>query len=191
MGVESNDVVRMLGSYPDADALVETPPVSSTLPETERPKQSYPSKKPTTLFATLPLALGDAGHGTDPFNLSVMITPVKLVIVGMKPSAKTWYRKMRNDLGGQLGAVTGCSAWLKSGEIEAGSDPVLAYSWGSHVRLLRIKTVTVQSEEQGGKAEEVLNFTELHKFDTANAVLALEWYNPHVSVARSASCCRD
>lgn len=176
LGVESNDVVRMLGSYPEPGSII--PPG----------RTNHPAKKPTTLFAAMPLPLGAASHGTDNFDLSVLLTPVKLVLVGMKPSAKTWYRKMRDTTGGEVGAVMGCAAWLKAGEVEGNeggdvSDPVLAYSWGTAVRFLRVKCVALEVES-GGKGGEELQpeFVEGRRYDAPSPVRALQWYDQNVSV---------
>ncbi|WWD21037.1 hypothetical protein CI109_105518 [Kwoniella shandongensis] len=158
MGVDSNDVVRMLGSYP----------------ETDMEATSYPSRKPTTLFVALPLPLGENPHLTDTFHLSALLTPSKLVIVGMKPSAKTWFRKMRDATGGEQGGYMGCAVWLKSGEVDGDSksDPVLVYSWGRSVRFLRVR---IEVNGKDSKPE----FVEGRKFEASEAVRALQWYNPN------------
>lgn len=106
MGVDSNDVVRMLGTYE--------------------------ARRPSTLFAVRPLSPG--GHSSDTFDLCALMTPSKLIVVGMKPSAKTWFRRMRDVEG------NGCAVWLKAGELEPASDPVLAYSWGTSLHFLRVKS---------------------------------------------------
>lgn len=175
VGVESNDVVRMLGSYPE--------PGTSPSPG----RSNYPSKKPTTLFAALPLPLGVRGHGTDGFDLSVLVTPVKLVVVGMKPSARTWFRKMRDMTGGEMGGVVGCAAWLRAGEVECEegedvSDPVLAYSWGTCVRFLRVKIVSVEIEGSSKSVmEEQPEFVEGRRYDAPGPIRALQWYDQNVS----------
>lgn len=167
MGVDSTDVVRILGSYPDAETLAK----AGTTP-------TYPSKRPTTLFAAATLPLGEKSHPTDGFHFSALMTPIKLVVVGMKPTAKTWYRKMRDDLGGNTGGTVGCAAWLSNGEVEEGSDPVLAYSWGTHLRFLRIKVVL---EEEEGKAQEVPQFVEGKRYDAPNSIASLQWFDSNVS----------
>ncbi|KAK8843438.1 hypothetical protein IAR55_007095 [Kwoniella newhampshirensis] len=156
MGVDSNDVVRMLGSYPES--VVEA--------------SSYPSSRPTTLLSALPLPLGQNPHTTDTFQLSALLTPSKLVIVGMKPSAKTWFRKMRDATGGELGGYTGCAVWLRSGEVEgqSTSDPVLVYSWGKSVRFLRVRV------QVSGK-DSTPEFVEGRCFEASDPVRALQWYN--------------
>ncbi|TYJ55317.1 hypothetical protein B9479_004040 [Cryptococcus floricola] len=174
MGVESTDVIRMLGSYPSPGT---------------NDKPPYPPKKPTTLFSTTSLPLNSSAHPTDEFSLSALLTQSKLVIVGMKPQAKTWFRKMRDNSGGNEGGLMGCTAWLKSGEVvddgtTSGaevSDPVLAYSWGKAVRFIRAR---VQREGDEATPE----FVEGRKWEASEGVRAMEWYDPnHLLVITSTS----
>lgn len=178
IGVESNDVVRMLGSYPDKE--VDIPP--------------HPSKRPTTLFAVLPLPLGDTSHTTDEFQLSALLTSTKLVIVGMKPQAKTWFRKSRDNTGGEAGGLVGGTHWLRSGEVEDGSDassdPVLAYSWGTAVRFVRVRAPTRESTDISlpkGVSRPTLTFVEGRKWEAPHPVQALFWFDQNVSVCRRAA----
>jgi WD40 repeat protein len=182
LGVESNDVVRMLGSYPEP----------GTISPTDR--KSNPAKRPTTLFAALPLPLGAASHETDSFDLTVLLTPAKLVVVGMKPSARTWYRKLREATGGPGGGTIGCAAWLRAGEVEGEdegevSDPVLAYSWGTAVRFFRVKCMGVEIESGGKASNEVQpEFVEGRRYNAPSSVRALQWYDQNVSTCRSVTC---
>ncbi|ORX38895.1 Golgi CORVET complex core vacuolar protein 8-domain-containing protein [Kockovaella imperatae] len=166
IGVESNDVVRMLGSYPG------NPPASS---ETNGSVVTTKAKKQTTLFAVRPLPLGSAPDPSDEFNFTVLQTPAKLVIVGMKPKARTWYRKMRTDDGGTYGGLRGCAEWC----IGQGPDKVLAYSWGWTLRLLRIKIVTRVSKTKTVKAEAEPEFTEGLTYQATGPIVALQWYDEH------------
>ncbi|OCF72440.1 hypothetical protein I204_06819 [Kwoniella mangroviensis CBS 8886] len=147
IGVESNDVVRMLGSYPDPEK---------------------PPKKPTTLFAALPLPLSDQLRPVGSLNLSALLTPAKLVIVGLKPTPKTWYRKMRDNLGGEYGGSIGCAVWSPLAK-----EPILAYAWGRLIRLLYIH----------GKDPE---FEEGKTFEASEPVRAMQWYDDnHILVISS------
>lgn len=165
LGVDSSDVVRMLGSYPpSADA--ELPP-----------------SKASTLFAAPPLPLGKLSHATDTFQLAALLTPSKLVVVGLKPSARTWFRRLRGSEGGpQGGVVIGCATWLPAGSLtdspQGVSDPVLAYSWGSAVRFLRVRVV--QLDEDPATARKV-EFVEGRRWDAGGLVNALQWLDPNVS----------
>ena len=134
MGVESNDVIRMLGSY----------------------------QKQSTLFAMSPLPAGP--HGSDANSLTAMLTPSKLVIVGLKP-AKTWYRKMRDV----THLNTGAAAWLSANSLKEGSDPVLAYSWGKVLRFLRV-TVSEQGPD----------FILGKQWTAPSPIMSMSWYDPNV-----------
>jgi WD40 repeat protein len=133
MGVESNDVIRMLGSY----------------------------QKQSSLFAMAPLPIGP--HGTDQYSLSALLTPSKLVIVGLKP-AKTWYRKMRDVPHLNVGAT----AWLSAKE--EGSDPVLAYSWGRTLRFLKVIA-----------SDQTPDFVLGQQWTAPSPISAMSWYDPNVS----------
>nr|XP_018259033.1 uncharacterized protein I303_08576 [Kwoniella dejecticola CBS 10117]OBR81191.1 hypothetical protein I303_08576 [Kwoniella dejecticola CBS 10117] len=145
MGIESNDVVRMLGSYP------------SSGPEVN----ANPSKRLSTLFAALPLPLDEQSHAIDRHLLSALLTPTKLVVVGMKPNPKTWFRKMRGNLGGEFGGLTGTALWRWS----TTNNPSLVYSWGSLVQILHVKAGTDPE------------FVEGKFIDVQEPVRALQWYN--------------
>lgn len=112
LGVESNDVIRILGNY-----------------------QSETMKK-STLFAATPLPLGDVKALTDDCNLCALLTPAKLVIVSMKPVPTTAYRRYRAMTGADE-RMTGVAVWLPPGQGH-GQDPVLVYGWGNTIRFLRI-----------------------------------------------------
>ncbi|GMK59310.1 hypothetical protein CspeluHIS016_0703250 [Cutaneotrichosporon spelunceum] len=196
MGVDSNDVVRMLGSYPERERERPERPLDSSRAEgeTSAPSsiRSQPGKKPTTLFAALPLPHGVAPHATDDFHITALLTPVKLVVVGMKPSAKTWFRKMRDTAGGDYGGFVGCAVWLKSGEVTEGtatsppSDPVLAYSWGTSLRFLRVRvSVTDPQERPQGTSKsdkkpapvKTPEFIEGRRWEAPNPIQSLHWFD--------------
>ncbi|BEI83968.1 hypothetical protein CcaverHIS002_0405720 [Cutaneotrichosporon cavernicola] len=196
MGVDSNDVVRMLGSYPEREHERPERPLDSARNEgeTSAPSsiRSQPVKKPTTLFAALPLPHGAAPHATDEFHVTALLTPVKLVVVGMKPSAKTWFRKMRDTAGGDCGGFVGCAVWLKSGEVTAGtatsppSDPVLAYSWGTSLRFLRVRVSVTELLERSQRASKndkkpaqikSPEFIEGRRWEAPNPIQSLHWFD--------------
>lgn len=191
LGVDSTDVLRILGSYPDPASVFSSPATPSTSSRGKdavlTPPLSSPTpvKLKTTLFAALPLPYSKSvssdvsssssnasspalavPHPTDEFHLSALLTPSKLLIVGLKPSPRTWHRRLRGNEGGEEAGRTGAAAWRvssqagrvdhqdrgssssrssgeattgRSGGIEMGrDDPVLAWCWGRVVRLLRV-----------------------------------------------------
>jgi hypothetical protein len=92
LGVSSNDTLRILGRYPDVppspaekDAADETPDVPSPRP---------PPSRRSIVLAMAPLPLGPSAHFADQFQFVALLTPAKLVVVGLKPTARTWYRRL-------------------------------------------------------------------------------------------------
>lgn len=190
MGVDSNDAVRVLGSYPERekDRLPEEPrsplPDGQTTPSSVR---SQTSKRATTLFSALPLSLGSSPHSTDQFHFAALLTPVKLVVVGMKPTAKTWFRKMRGDTGGPYGGFVGCSAWLRSGDVtpasgdRPASDPVLAYAWGTSLRFLRVRIAVGPAKDKKADPVKTPEFVEGRRWEAPHPIQSLHWFDSDVS----------
>ncbi|KAG8879103.1 Vacuolar protein sorting-associated protein 8 [Tulasnella sp. 331] len=145
--VEANDVLRILGKYPEEapPALAALSPeldVPSTLKrapsgssdKTVTPISNGPtdgayfttqvaSRPPTAILAMAPLPLGTSPDPTDTYQLVALLTPIKLVIVGLKPTPRTWFRKHRESSTvvastpqiEQPGARwQGCLAWFPS-----------------------------------------------------------------------------
>lgn len=93
-----------LSSRPQLRSVATAPPSSSPLPpssplgstsptSTRTPPRAPPGKKPTAVLSMAPLPLGPAPHpSTDSLSLVALLTPTKLVVVGLKPSPRTWHR---------------------------------------------------------------------------------------------------
>ncbi|GAA6032432.1 hypothetical protein JCM8097_008172 [Rhodosporidiobolus ruineniae] len=82
-----------LGS-PDLDSPSPAFTSHSRSPTFARPRTlANTGKKPTTVLDMAPLPLGPAPHPpSDVLSLVALLTPTKLVIVGLKPSPRTWHR---------------------------------------------------------------------------------------------------
>ncbi|GAA5903683.1 CORVET complex membrane-binding subunit VPS8 [Sporobolomyces salmoneus] len=94
----STDIIRMLGNYPDPNSYVPPSPPNS-IKGTISPPLRIPTiangtrKKPSTILSMSPLPLGPIPHPpSDPLNLVALLTPTKLVVVGLKPVPRTWWR---------------------------------------------------------------------------------------------------
>jgi len=204
LGVDSTDVLRVLGSYP-----TEGPHRSSDA--TSSPTSTPPKPPPiTTLFATAPLPLGP--HNSDAYQLSALLTPSKLVIVGLKPSPRTWYRKLRSlgaglSEGGEEGGLVGGAVWRtgvssseKGGVLSVAGgeerDPLLAFWWGNVVRFVGVRVVEVEAGvggnvgqvggggKKGGAAGESVKrveFLEAGRWEAEGVVRGLEWLSERVS----------
>lgn len=194
--VDATDVLRILGKYPEKDVL----PMPSSVPHKSangssrapRNGSSIPQasqatnptqRKASTILSMAHLPLGTSEHGTDTYQLVALLTPIKLVIVGLKPSPKTWFRRHRegeDDFVKKSSRFCGCLAWFPSiiapgappqnGEATKkknkkgqkthipATDPVLAFCWGRSLTLLRtFETRSLQSvlNKKTGRSEKV------------------------------------
>lgn len=133
--VEANDVLRILGKYPE-DSIVPTKeskaPIEPPTPITpatpvQRDFISNPlgrplqKRSPSAILAMAPLPLGTSPHPTDNYNLIALLTPVKLVVVGLRPTPRTWFRKHRplldeteTEAANATSRWRGCVAWYPS-----------------------------------------------------------------------------
>ncbi|GAA5871684.1 hypothetical protein JCM16303_000830 [Sporobolomyces ruberrimus] len=97
----STDIIRMLGNYPDPKTYsppspkpnsngTVSPPSSLRIPSTTT---NGSKKKLSTILSMSPLPLGPTPHPpSDSLNLIALLTPTKLVVVGLKPVPRTWWR---------------------------------------------------------------------------------------------------
>lgn len=188
--VEASDTIRILGNYPpshEGATSISTPHLLS-----------FRRRKPrNTLLAMATLPLGTVAHPTDKYQITALLTVNKLVMVGLKPSPKTWLKQARTDDVEltYLGRRKGTLAWFPSTCTSQGSKdvdnvkthPTLAYSWGRTVRLLRVsETILKQSvlNPRTGKTREVdmgtLVFEDAGTWAVGDVVLALQWLNMNV-----------
>lgn len=168
LGVDSTDVLRILGSYPDP-----APPPSSKLNSSDGTPRRPKRKTPTTLFATSPLPLvADSPHSADDHHFTALLTPAKLVIVGLKPSPRTWFRRMRAGEGGEGSERVGTACWKPS---FGGVDPALAFSWGRSVRFVR-----VLKGAGGTKGSGEVDFVEDGRWEAQGVVLGMQWQSQSV-----------
>lgn len=193
--VEATDTLRILGKYPDPagditlSRNVKEPPKGSSLsingghhegdiPANPARPRPWKPRKGSTILAMTSLPLGNSAHPIENYNLVALLTSAKLVIVGLKPSPRTWFRKHRdtaNDLS-RLSKWRGCLAWFPS--IDAVSDvnggasatsrhsngktlvkslpshPMLAYSWDRTLCLLQVSELIVRQSVRSSKNPE-------------------------------------
>ncbi|KAH9961560.1 Golgi CORVET complex core vacuolar protein 8-domain-containing protein [Russula dissimulans] len=165
---EATDVLRILGKYSNEEPVVPGAP----------PAHRRRARRPNTILAMAPLPLGTVAHLTDAYNVTALLTAAKLVIVGLKPSPKTWYRKHRGEDDGQMGKAKfrAALAWFPSvvpgapadrakpapgkkdgankADAPAPTTPMLVYSWGSRLHLLLVSEVKTHEKfvnERTGK----------------------------------------
>ncbi|KZT28975.1 hypothetical protein NEOLEDRAFT_1057219 [Neolentinus lepideus HHB14362 ss-1] len=216
--VEASDILRILGKYPEADpadglpANADSPNAGLVLPANGNGHRSFAGpfrrrrlRKSNTILSMAALPLGTAPHATDTYQVVAMLTPMKLVIIGLKPTPKTWFRRHRDDADekGVRSKWKGTMAWWpsmtpgeklptklekshKTNELLPPTDPVLAYSWADTVYLLRIYETKVTQKvknPRNGKTSTyevgVIAFAEERSWATVSGadVLALQWLN--------------
>ncbi|KAJ1304772.1 hypothetical protein OPQ81_005908 [Rhizoctonia solani] len=97
--VEASDIVRILGRYPGLGETPIGPATEAPLrpntkgkgKATDNANRARLSTAITIRVASLPL--GTTRHPTDEYQIQALITPSKLIVVGFKPSPKTWFRR--------------------------------------------------------------------------------------------------
>lgn len=208
--VEASDILRILGKYPDEEnvPLTPVPADGDALPPTPvTPRRRRKSRY--TILAMMPLPLGVAPHPTDAYNIIAMLTPTKLVVVGLKPTPKTWFKCARAvdevDDPNSKSRWKGTMAWFPSmafgaatsngvgagGKAAAAagepSAPILAYSWGNTLHLLRLsesRTKQLVRNSRTGKTSEVdvgrIVYNAAGKWVAEDHILAVQWLNANV-----------
>jgi WD40 repeat protein len=188
VGVESNDVIRLLGTASPASRPanrgLEPGTAFRTIGDT-----SNRASRDQDLFAASPLPVGSEEHPSDNFGMIALLTGAKLVIAGLKPSARTLYRRSRQADGGRFGKAIGCAAWLPTQRSRRNkpSDPVLAYSWGNQLRFLKIQITSAEKPElvEAKKASNYpvnrAEFVEGRIWREDSPIVGLNWLNSTVS----------
>ncbi|KAJ2918520.1 hypothetical protein MD484_g1843, partial [Candolleomyces efflorescens] len=198
--VEASDILRILGQYPDPSAGMVTSPnsASSAAPQKRKPRYA--------ILSMAPLPLGPTPHPTDAYDVTALLTPTKLVVVGLRPTPKTWFKCPREANEGQLltSQMKGTLAWFPSvarssadapdpvqngtprhseNDIEA-RDPILAFTWGNSLRLIKVSEVRFRQRARStktGRTAEVdigtISFEEMGKWNAEDTVLGLQWLN--------------
>ncbi|KAF8161128.1 vacuolar protein sorting-associated protein [Crassisporium funariophilum] len=203
--VEASDILRILGRYPETPstpALSKTP-LASSVPVFS-PGVSQRRKTRYTVLAMAPLPLGTAPHATDNYHVVALLTATKLVVVGLKPTPRTWFKCAREvNEGGSwksnsrwIGSLAWFPSVLRSSGTENGriensqpqndvpTDPMLAYTWGSSFHLIKVKESkikqTVKNSKTGKISEVEVGTVAYEHFRTwvSDAdILAVQWLN--------------
>jgi hypothetical protein len=228
--VDASDILRILGKYAERDMVDSArnsphPPGSPT----RRPQNGVaPVLEPTSfrrrrkirsgILSMAPLPLGTSPHPTDAYNIVAMLTPAKLVIVGLKPTAKTWLKRPREgeeDGPRSRSRWKGSLAWWPSvlpsatrfvlnakkaatngKDPSAPTTPMLIYSWSSTFHLLRVSEASIKQNVRSprtGKSSEIetgtVVFEDAGKWSVEDDVLAVQWLNTNVRSSTPRSGC--
>ena len=202
--VDATDVIRILGKYPESGPPAATP--RGGIDSSTTPFRRRRERKANIILSMAPLPLGTCPHRTDGYNLIAMVTPVKLVIVGLKPKPTTWYRRLRrdNEEKGPRDRWKGTLAWFPSVEdlssppenpppksrsklVPRGTMPVLIFSWGNQFHLIRISekkiTQSIKNAKTGKISEVELGaivIEEVSSWTADEGILAVRWLSANV-----------
>ncbi|PFH51516.1 hypothetical protein AMATHDRAFT_2972 [Amanita thiersii Skay4041] len=193
--VEASDTLRILGRYPEVSQVMTGSSQTMLTHALNRRKARY------TILAMAPLPLGPSPHITDTYQLIAMLTPTKLVVVGLGPSPKTWFKYLRDvDEGSSSTARSkhGNLAWYPSvsqsnatssddirvGEPLGSTDPMLVYTWGNSIHLIKIREAKIKQvirNSKQGKSKEVdvgnIVYDHVCRWTTHDDVLFVQWLN--------------
>ncbi|CAG8483775.1 10453_t:CDS:10, partial [Paraglomus occultum] len=181
MMVNATETIRILGRYP---------------PPTSGPDSKLASKRPSTVFGLAPLPLGQSPHGSEAFGLVAMLTPFKMIIVSIKPTVQTQYKCPRpkhtvSDSHGPK-SLSGCLAWFPAVKTRLNpdssfidTDPLLAFSWGSYLSILKVTVVPAVLSENSPKRRRPekdirLEFTRVAEWKGKHAIVGLQWLSHHI-----------
>lgn len=204
--VEASDILRILGKYPDEENVPSTPGPADEAALPPTPITPRRRKNRYTILAMMPLPLGVAPHPTDAYNVIALLTPTKLVVVGLKPTPKTWFKCARvvdgvDDINSKArwkgamawfpsvvsGPVTSNGVGGKPPAVAEPSAPTLAYSWGNTLHLLRVsesRTKQLVRNSRTGKTNEVdvgrIVYDTAGKWVAEDQILAVQWLNVNV-----------
>lgn len=203
--VDATDVIRLLGKYPE-DVPPEPNPRGG-IGSGSMPFRRRRERKANIILAMAPLPLGTCPHRTDGYNLIAMVTPVKLVIVSLKPKPTTWYRRLRrdNEERGPGERWKGTLAWFPSVEgpppapdsnpsskdrskLEArGTMPMLIFTWGKQFHLIRVsekKIIQSVKNVKTGKISEAelgaIVIEEVSTWTAHEVILTVRWLSANV-----------
>ncbi|CAG8447350.1 141_t:CDS:10 [Funneliformis mosseae] len=182
MLVNATETTRILGRYP----------ALTSISDTTASKQ----RRPSTVFGLAPLPLGQSPHGSEGFGLVAMLTPYKMIIVSTKPTAQTQYKylKPKNvSVDSSSKSIAGCLAWYPAAKFQLNndapiehSDPLLAFSWGNHLTILKV-TVSLSATSElpptrrrRSERDIKLEYTKVGDWKSMNSIVGLQWLSPQI-----------
>lgn len=148
LGMASNDTLRVYGRYPSANAV-------------------------DTVLDMAPLPLGTAGHQADEHKFVAILLREKLLLVGLAPSARTWYRSYARRNTSAHGAL----AWFPATRDEGGAlhHPMLAFAFGFTLQLLHVKSVRVKPRRDERQVPPAIALSEETLPPTTQPIIRLQW----------------
>ncbi|KAJ3150392.1 Vacuolar protein sorting-associated protein 8 [Geranomyces variabilis] len=152
-----------------------------------------PSPAPTTVYAlaVLPRIRGHLRYPGDNLHLVALATPDKVAIMSMKPSPQPQFRMSwisgadhASEETAAHACRSACLAWsplpktMKDGKTIKLGDPVLACSFGRHLRFIRVtwrsSSKPMQNRQASGNPPTV-EFVAQRTWSGEDDIVALEW----------------
>lgn len=145
LGMESKDTLRLYGQY---DAVASIP-----------------------IHAAASLPLGTTRHVSDDHQFTALLLPQKLLLIGLQPSARTWYRVMAH-----ASSDTAALAWLPTTHTDTNvHHPMLAYAFGEALCVLHLGAVRVKPRTAEERPTTGLRITEEELGAAPHPIVHLQW----------------
>ncbi|CAG8462142.1 3794_t:CDS:10 [Diversispora eburnea] len=175
MMVNATETTRILGRYPHE--------ISGT----------SKSKRPSTVFGLAPSPIGQSPHVSEGFGLVAMLTPYKMIIVSTKPTAQPQYKYIKpknvaSDSSTQPKSISGCLAWFPAVNSESpiiNTDPLLAFSWGSHLILIKVTVAPpvfpeIFTKRRKNERDVRLEYIKIGEWKAPNGIVGLQWLSSQI-----------
>lgn len=120
LGMASNDTLRLYGQY-------------------DAPLPCLPA-----VYDAAPLPKGTAPHPADQHHFVAILLPTKLLLMGLRPVARTWQRYTAPSSSSPHAALAWFPATTEAHRVE---PPILAFSFGASPRLVELRTARVRPRE--------------------------------------------
>lgn len=145
LGMASNDTLRIYGQY----SLHDSPHI----------------------FDAMPLPVGTTDHPSNAHRFVALLLSDKLLLIGLQPSARTWYRSTVPE-----SCQTAALAWFPAIVQEKSvQHPLLAFAFGSQLRLLHVRSVRVKPRSPEDPATSAIVMAEDTLLSAPSSIVRLQW----------------
>ncbi|KAI9280667.1 Golgi CORVET complex core vacuolar protein 8-domain-containing protein [Sporodiniella umbellata] len=180
------DSTRILGRYQNLSIVTDK-------------SQPAKARKPSTVFAMQPLSLGQIAHQAENFGLIALLTPYKMIVVGLKPAPQTLYKFLKPKTAeneeiespANIEYLSGSLSWLPVLKTNQGfpSDPILAFAWGNHLFILRVCVAShihnktdKKKRTNNTKRAPGLDFIKVGEWKNKEPIVGIKWINKQILV---------
>lgn len=156
LGMASNDTLRVYGHYAYA---------------------------PLAIGDAAPLPLGPTSHAADEHRFVALLVPDKLLLIGLRPSARTWYRSAAPRAARATEGAAAALAWFPA---TAAHHPMLAFAFGRVLRLLHVRAVRVPSRARDETPLSAMMMDEEQLPPAPHAIARLQWVHRELLLVATA-----